>query len=69
MTVTAEDSTTKETYTVTVTRELHTVVTIAAEYPRVGAGIEDLVFILTRTSAPMHELDVTVSNCPGHNPG
>ena len=37
--------------TVTVTRSLHTVVTIAAEYPRVGAGIEDLVFMLTRTSA------------------
>ena len=59
--VTAEDSTTTETYTVTVTRELHTVVTIAAEYPSVGAGIEDLVFTLTRTSAAMHELDVTVS--------
>ena len=59
VTVTAEDSTTTETYTVTVTRELHTV-TIAAQYPRVGAGIEDLVFMLTRTSAPMHELDVTV---------
>ena len=58
--VTAEDSTTTETYTVTVTRELHTVVTIAAQYPRVGAGIEDLVFMLTRTSAAMHELDVTV---------
>ena len=60
VTVTAEDSTTTETYTVRVTRELHTV-TIAAEYPRVGAGIEDLVFMLTRTSAPMHALDVTVS--------
>ena len=60
VTVTAEDSTTTETYTVTVTRELHTV-TIAAQYPRVGAGIEDLVFMLTRTSAPMHELDVTVT--------
>ena len=45
--------------TVTVTRSLHTV-TIAAEYPNVGAGIEDLVFILTRTSDVMHELDVTV---------
>ena len=59
VTVTAEDSTTTETYTVRVTRELHTV-TIAAQYPRVGAGIEDLVFILTRTSDVMHELDVTV---------
>ena len=40
---------------------MHTVVTVAAEYPSVGAGIEDLVFTLTRTSAAMHELDVTVS--------
>ena len=38
-----------------------TTVDIAAQYPRVGAGIEDLVFMLTRTSAAMHELDVTVT--------
>ena len=48
VTVTAEDGSTALSYTVTVTRETSTIVTIEAEHEEIGAGLEDLNFTLTR---------------------
>ena len=61
--VTAEDGVATQTYTVTVTREAGQPVTvsIAAEYDSIGAGLEDLVFTLTREGATTAELDATVT--------
>ena len=60
--VTAEDLTMK-TYMVTVTREgtTDTPVTIEAEYESIGAGLEDLLFTLTREGETTEALDVTVT--------
>ena len=57
--VTAEDTTTMKTYMVTVTRA-GTPVTIEAQHESIGAGLEDLVFTLTRTGETTDELPVTV---------
>ena len=61
--VTAEDTTTMKTYMVTVTREAttDTPVTIEAEYESIGAGLEDLLFTLTREGETTDALDVTVT--------
>ena len=61
--VTAEDGSTTETYTVTVTREgtTDTPVTIEAEYESIGAGLEDLLFTLTREGETTEALDVKVT--------
>ena len=61
--VTAEDGVATQTYTVTVTREAGQPVTvsIAAEYARIGAGLEDLVFTLTREGAATDALEATVT--------
>ena len=51
VTVTAEDGSTTQDYTLTVTREATTTttpVTIEAQYDSIGGGLEDLVFTLTR---------------------
>ena len=63
VTVMAEDGSTTETYTVTVTREgtPATAVTIVAEHDSIGGGLEDLKFTLTREGATTGELDVTVT--------
>ena len=61
--VTAEDGVATRTYTVTVTREAGQPVTvsIAAEYARIGAGLEDLVFTLTREGAATDALEAMVT--------
>ena len=61
--VTAEDTTTMKTYMVTVTREgtTDTLVTIEAEHESIGAGLEDLLFTLTRAGDTTDALDVTVT--------
>ena len=61
--VTAEDLTAMKTYMVTVTREgtTDTPVTIEAEHGSIGAGLEDLVFTLTREGETTDALDVTVT--------
>ena len=61
VTVTAEDGSTTKTYTVAVTRAVPVPVDIEANYPSIGAGLEDLVFTLTRTGAVKDELERTVS--------
>ena len=63
VTVMAEDGSTTETYTVTVTREgtPATAVTIVAEHDSIGGGLEDLKFTLTREGATTDALDVTVT--------
>ena len=52
---------------VTVTREgtTDTPVTIEAEYESIGAGLEDLLFTLTREGETTEALDVTVTIDPG----
>ena len=62
--VTAEDTTTTQTYTVTVTREAAvptTEVTIAADQPAFTAVIDNVTFTLTRTGDPAAALDVAVA--------
>ena len=61
--VTAEDTTTMKTYMVTVTREgtTDTLVTIEAEHESIGAGLEDLLFTLTRAGDTTDALDVKVT--------
>ena len=61
--VTAEDTTTTKTYMVTVTRAgtTDTPVTIEAEYASIGAGLEDLLFTLTREGDTTDALEVTVT--------
>ena len=62
MTVTAEDGTTIQPYTVTVTRAgAGITVTIEAEHESIGGGVEDLKFTLTRTGATTDALTVTVT--------
>ena len=61
LTVTAEDGSTTETYTVAVTRGVPVPVDIEPNYDRIGAGIEDLVFTLTREGATTDELEATVT--------
>ena len=63
--VTAENGGT-QTYTVTVTRAdddtaAPITVSIAANYPSFGAGIEQAIFTLTRTGPTTDELDVTLN--------
>ena len=61
--VTAEDTTITKTYMVTVTRAgtTDTPVTIEAEHESIGAGLEDLLFTLTREGATTDALEVTVT--------
>ena len=60
--VTAEDGSTTETYTVTVTRAAADVgITIAANNDRIGAGLDDLVFTLSREGPTTDELEVTLT--------
>ena len=61
--VTAEDTTTMKTYMVTVTRAgtTDTPVTIEAEHESIGAGLEDLLFTLTREGDTTDALEVTVT--------
>ena len=59
--VTAEDGTTTETYTVTVTRAAATTVTIAADHASFTAVLDQVTFTLTRTGDPADELDVSVA--------
>ena len=61
--VTAEDGVATRTYTVTVTREAGQPVTVDIEpnYDSIGAGLEDLVFTLTREGATTAELEATVT--------
>ena len=63
--VTAENGAIRP-YTVTVTRAdddtaAPITVSIAANYPRIGAGIEQAIFTLTRTGPTTDELDVTLN--------
>ena len=62
VTVMAEDGST-ESYMVTVTRAAttDTPVTIEAEYESIGAGLEDLLFTLTREGETTEALDVKVT--------
>ena len=60
VTVTAEDGSTTQPYTVTVTRA-GIPVTIEAEHESIGGGVEDLKFTLTRTGATTVALPVTVT--------
>ena len=61
--VTAEDTTTMKTYMVTVTRAgtTDTLVTIEAEHESIGAGLEDLLFTLTRAGDTTDALAVKVT--------
>ena len=62
--VTAEDTTTTKTYMVTVTREATTTtvpVTIEAQHEKIGGGLEDLNFTLTRTGDTTEPLVATVT--------
>ena len=61
VTVTAEDGSTTETYTVAVTRGVPVPVDIEPNYDSIGAGLEDLVFTLTREGAATDELEATVT--------
>ena len=61
VTVTAEDGSTMETYTVAVTRGVPVPVDIEPNYDTIGAGLEDLVFTLTREGAATDELEATVT--------
>ena len=61
VTVTAEDGSTMETYTVAVTRGVPVPVDIEPNYDSIGAGIEDLDFTLTRTGATTDELEAMVT--------
>ena len=61
VTVTAEDGSTMETYTVAVTRGVPVPVDIEPNYDSIGAGLEDLVFTLTRQGATTAELEATVT--------
>ena len=62
VTVTAEDGTTIQPYTVTVTRAGAGIpVTIEAEHESIGGGVEDLKYTLTRTGATTDPLTVTVT--------
>ena len=61
VTVTAEDGSTTETYTVAVTRGMPVPVDIEPNYDSIGAGLEDLVFTLTREGAATDELEATVT--------
>ena len=62
VTVTAEDGSTTQPYTVTVTRAGAGIpVTIEAEHESIGGGVEDLKFTLTRTGATTVALPVTVT--------
>ena len=62
VTVTAEDGTTTQPYTVTVTRAGAGIpVTIEAEHESIGGGVEDLKYTLTRTGATTDALTVTVT--------
>ena len=65
--VTAEDTTITKTYMVTVTRAgtTDTPVTIEAEHESIGAGLEDLLFTLTREGDTTDALEVTVTIDPG----
>ena len=62
--VTAEDTTTTKTYMVTVTREATTTtvpVTIEAQHEKIGGGLEDLNFTLTREGDTTAMLVATVT--------
>ena len=61
--VAAEDGSTTQTYTVTVTRAAPALipVTIAAEHTSIGGGIEPLKYTLTRTGDTADALTVTVT--------
>ena len=61
VTVTAEDGSTMETYTVAVTRGVPVPVDIEPNYDTIGAGLEDLVFTLTREGAATDELEAMVT--------
>ena len=62
VTVTAQDGTTEQEYTITVTRAVPPVpVDIEPNYDSIGAGLEDLVFTLTREGATTDELEATVT--------
>ena len=61
VTVTAEDGSTTETYTVAVTRGVPVPVDIEPNYDSIGAGLEDLVFTLTREGAATDELEAMVT--------
>ena len=60
VTVTAQDGSTTQPYTVTVTRA-GIPVTIEAEHESIGGGVEDLKYTLTRTGATTDALTVTVT--------
>ena len=61
VTVTAEDGSTTETYTVAVTRGVPVPVDIEPNYDTIGAGLEDLVFTLTREGAATDALEAMVT--------
>ena len=62
VTVTAQDGATEQEYTITVTRAVPPVpVDIEPNYDSIGAGLEDLVFTLTREGATTDELEATVT--------
>ena len=61
VTVTAEDGSTTETYTVAVTRGVPVPVDIEPNYDSIGAGLEDLVFTLTREGAATDALEAMVT--------
>ena len=65
--VAAEDGTTTQTYTVTVTRAAAgtPTVTIAADQPAFTGRLDDVIFTLTRTGDAAAALDVAVALTQG----